>query len=90
MNNTTTTAVMQSVAVNSAGVFVAVGYLSGTGYPVSATSTNGSTWTTPAQMNGSTTGVTALSVTVLGAGPFVSVGYLFANSYPIYAVGTFS
>jgi hypothetical protein len=54
MNGSATVARMLSVTVSSSGLFVAVGWNS-SGYPVYATSSNGSTWTTPAAMNGSTT-----------------------------------
>jgi hypothetical protein len=52
MNGSSVVANMQSVTVNSSGLFVAVGYNSAS-YPIYATSSNGSTWTTPALMNGS-------------------------------------
>jgi photosystem II stability/assembly factor-like uncharacterized protein len=75
---------MLSVTVNSSGLFVAVGY---NGYPVYATSTNGSTWTTPALMNGSSVAATMYSVTVNSSGLFVAVGYNDSN-YPVYATST--
>ena len=52
-------------------------------YPLYATSTNGSTWTTPAAMNGSTSRGVMRAVTVNSSGLFVSVG---SNnlSYPLY------
>ena len=77
---------MQSVTVNSSGLFVAVGY--GTnGYPLYATSSNGSTWTTPALMNGSSVYARMQSVTVNSSGVFVAVGY-DTNGYPLYATST--
>jgi hypothetical protein len=65
---------------------VAVGY-DNSNYPVYATSTNGSTWTTPAAMNGSTTAAYMNSVTVNSSGLFVAVGYN-SSVYPVYAVGS--
>ena len=89
MNGSTGEARMYSVAVNSAGLFVAVGSkLSAPLYtPVYATSTNGSTWTTPALMNGSTAGASMYSVTVNSAGLFVAVGANSTN-WPVYATST--
>ena len=49
-----------------------------------ATSSNGSTWTTPALMNGSSTSAYMQSVTVNSAGLFVAVGYN-SSHYPLYA-----
>ena len=46
---------------------MAVG-LDTSGYPLYATSTNGSTWTTPAVMNGSTTVADMKSVAVIVQG----------------------
>ena len=86
MNGSNTFAQMTSVAVNSSGLFVAVGYNS-PGYPVFATSTNGSTWTTPATMNGSTTITEVHGVAVNSAGLFVAVGSNGSN-YPMYSKST--
>ena len=137
MNGSTTTTFIRSVAVNSSGLFVAVG-LDNTNSPLYATSANGSTWTTPARMNGytgvanmsaityssllglfvaiggdsntaaavvfatSTNGSTwttparmnasaavanMTAITVNSAGLFVAVGY-DVNSYPLYATST--
>ena len=75
MYSGTSTITINSVAVNSSGLFVAVGALTGTGYPAYSTSTDGITWSTPAAMNGSTTTATITAVTVNSAGLFVAVGY---------------
>ena len=86
MNGSTATAQMYSVAVNTAGLFVAVGY-NDNNYPVYATSADGSTWTTSALMNGSSIYARMFAVTVNSAGLFVAVGYN-GNSYPVYATST--
>ena len=86
MNGSSTFSAMNSVAVNSSGLFVAVGYGSNN-YPVYATSSNGSTWTTPATMNGSSVQAFMYSVAVNSSGLFVAVGY--NNSfYPFYATSS--
>ena len=77
---------MYGVTVNSSGKFVAVGY-DGSNYPVYATSTDGSTWTTPATMNGSTTVANMYGVTASSSGKFVAVGFNGSN-YPVYATST--
>jgi len=77
MNNTTTAGYMTGVAVNSSNTWVAVGYTSGSspdGQPLYAVSTNGTTWTTPANMNGSTVTARMQSVTCTSSGLFVAVG----------------
>ena len=86
MNGSTVVASMNSVTVNSSGKFVAVGY-DGNNYPVFATSTDGSTWTTPVLMNGSTVVASMNSVTVNSSGKFVAVGY-DGNNYPVFATST--
>jgi hypothetical protein len=86
-------AIINSVAVNSSGLFVAVGYKIGYNasyqYPVYATSSNGSDWTTPHLMNCSTTAANMNSVAVNSSGLFVAVG-LDSNSYgaPRYATSS--
>jgi hypothetical protein len=81
MNGSTTFAQMLSVTViNSIGLFVAVG---NPGAPVYATSSDGSTWTTPATM-GSGLNSTITSVAVNSSGLLVAVGYDY-NNYPAYA-----
>jgi hypothetical protein len=78
MNNTTTPGYMMGVAVNSSNLWVAVGYTYGStpdGQPLYATSTDGTTWTTPANMNGSTVTARMTSVTCTPSGRFVAVGY---------------
>ena len=86
MNGSSVYAYMNSVTVNSSGKFVAVGY-DVNGYPLFATSTDGSTWTTPALMNGSSVAASMYSVTVNSAGLFVAVGVnTEVNGYPVYAV----
>ena len=52
--------------------------------PFNATSSNGSTWTTPATMNGSSVQAVMRAVAVNSAGLFVAVG-TNASVYPIYA-----
>jgi hypothetical protein len=84
MNGSATYTNMTSVAVNSSGLFVAVGTTQ-TSNAVYATSSNGSTWTTPALMNGIATTATMKSLTVNSSGLFVAVGY-DASAYPAYAV----
>jgi hypothetical protein len=86
MNSSNVAARIVSVAVNTTGLYVAVGYTLSNA-PLYATSTDGSTWTTPALMNGSTSSARMNSVTVNNSGPFVAVGQ--TNSVaPVYAVGT--
>jgi photosystem II stability/assembly factor-like uncharacterized protein len=75
---------MMSVAVNNAGLFVAVGY-NGSNLPMYATSSDGSTWTTPAIMNASVTVIQMYTVTVNNAGLFVAVGQGSPSVYPYYA-----
>ena len=82
MNGSTAVAIMNSVTVNSSGLFVAVGQ-NINNYPVYATSSNGSTWTTPTQMNGSSTYAEMQAVTVNSSGLFVAVGFN-SNGYPDY------
>ena len=74
---------MVSVAVNSSGLFVAVGNDSNQ-YPFYATSSNGSTWTSPATMNGSTATAYIEAVAVNSSGLFVAVGTNSSN-YAVYA-----
>ena len=66
--------VMQGIAVNSSGLFVAVGNNGSSGYPLYATSTDGITWSTPALMNGSTVYANMTAITVNSFGLFVAVG----------------
>jgi hypothetical protein len=77
---------MFGVTVNSSGQFVAVGY-NNLNYPVYATSSDGSTWTTPAQMNGSTVAAQMLGVTVNSSGLFVAVGN-DSSVAPLFATST--
>ena len=89
MNGSTVVANINSIAVNNSGLFVAVGidnYAAGEN-ALYATSTNGSTWTTPATMNSSTAVAYMTSVAVNSAGQFVGVGYNSSN-YPLYATST--
>jgi hypothetical protein len=86
MNGSSVAAYMQSVTVNSSGLFVAIGYNTNV-YPVYATSSNGSTWTTPALMNGSSVYAQMQSVTVNSSGLFVAIGFN-TNVYPVYATST--
>ena len=84
MNGSTTAAYMASVTVNTTGLFVAVGN-NGSQYPVYATSTNGSTWTTPATYGVSYQTVTSIAVNTTGL--FVSMSYN-SSSQPAYAYST--
>jgi hypothetical protein len=78
------------IAVNSAGLFVATGCRGpGVGStPAYATSTDGSTWTTPAAMNGSTIKCYMASIAVSSSGKFVAVGYDTFYNYTLYATST--
>ena len=91
MSGSTATTLIASVAVNSAGLFVAVGteanFETETIKPVAAYSANGSTWTTPAAMNGSTTPAGMRSVAVNAAGLWVAVGS-DSDSAPVYATSS--
>ena len=90
MNGSTSSAEMRAVTVNSAGLFVAVGY-DVSEAPLYATSSNGSTWTTPALMNGSTSYAEMRAVTVNSAGLFVAVGPGdgISTLTPVYAWAAF-
>lgn len=87
MGGTSSGALMYGVAVNSSGLFVAVGYNSSGFRPVYSTSSDGSTWTVPALMNGSTDQGTILGVTVNSTGRFVAVGHN-NSAVPIFATST--
>jgi hypothetical protein len=77
MNASATVCLMQAVACNSAGRFVAVGYnLSSLG--MASTSTNTTTWTTPATISATT--FQPYSIAVNPAGLFVVVGYAGTTS----------
>ncbi len=77
-----------SICVSSTGRFVAVGFETGyapyiaSGGPMYATSTNGSTWTTPARMAGVTTDFMVRGVAVNTAGTFVAVGSPYGVPIP--------
>ena len=79
-------AYIQSVTVNSAGLFVLVGFTSNS-YPLYATSTDGNTWSTPAKMNGSTAPAIMYAVTVNSSGLFVATGSTDVGP-PLYATST--
>ena len=85
MNGTTTTAQMNGVTVNSSGLFVAVGQDLTTSVALYATSTDGSTWTTPAAMNGTTLSGVINAVTVNSSNKFVAVG---GSGTALYATST--
>ncbi len=71
---------IEGVAVNSSGVFVAVGYkYLSFNDPMYATSNDGSTWTTLARMNGSTNEGEMRAITVNRSNLFVSVGAGYAS-----------
>jgi hypothetical protein len=75
-NGSTSVFQVRGIAVNSSGRFVAVG--NGVGpnnLGLFTTSTNGTTWTTPAVMNNSGATFVAQSVTVNSSGLFIAVGY---------------
>ena len=86
------------MAVNSSGLTVAIGvgdtvsYPNFNNYSMYATSTNGTTWTTPARVSGSTTTHWLRGIAVNSSGLFVSVGVDFttnsATRYPIYSTST--
>ena len=77
---------MTGVTVNNIlGLFVAVGYGSYPNPGYYATSSNGSTWTTPALMNGSGSAALMNAVTTISTGLFVAVGTGGAASAPYYA-----
>jgi hypothetical protein len=78
---------MFGIAVNTSGLFVAVGF-NGSFQTVYATSTNGSTWTTPALMNGSTAQVLPSSIACDSTGRFVAVARDDATGAPMYATST--
>jgi len=86
INGSTNSAFMTSVTVNSAGLFVAVGY-SQSNYPLFSTSSDGVTWTTPAIINNTTTQANLLSVTVNSSGLFIAIG-INSGYYPIYATSS--
>ena len=87
MGGSSVVAYMNSVAVNSSGLFVAIGYNTSNGHPFYAYSANGSTWTSPAAMGGSSVVAYMNSVAVNSSGLFVAIGYN-ASGYPVYAVTT--
>ncbi len=78
------------IAVNSSGRFVVVGYSAvDTGYALSAYSTNGITWSTPAKMNGSSAVGGMQAIAVNSAGRFVAVGgNNNGSSGPLFAYST--
>jgi hypothetical protein len=90
MNNFTSgDAIMYSVAVNPAGLFVAVGSGRNYGLPLYATSTDGTTWITPTPMNGLAYGYpgATMSSVVYSAGLWVAVGWDNSNA-AVYATST--
>lgn len=74
MNASATVCLMQAVACNSAGRFVAVGY-NLSSIPMFSTSTNTTTWTTPASIYPFATTFLPMSIAVNPAGLFVVIGY---------------
>ena len=87
MNGYTGSAQIFSVTVNSSGRFVAVGY-NGSSQPVFATSTDGTTWSTPSLMNGYTGSTFIYSVTVNSSGKFVATGYNNLSLHPVVTTST--
>ena len=74
---------------NPSGLFAAVGYGDITPYPLYATSSDGITWTAPAQMGGSGSNPTSINaVTVNSSGLFVAVGSDGQYGYPAYSTST--
>ena len=88
MNGTTNDVNMTAVTVNNTtGKFIAVGQgnpvpttTGGSILPAFATSTNGTTWTTPVSMNGAITPTYPLGLAVDSNGRFVMVGYGYGNT----------
>jgi hypothetical protein len=89
MNGSSVSAKMNSVTVNSSGVFVAVGY-NNSNYPKIATSANGTVWSTPTAINNTTNTDILTSVIANSAGKFVAVGYDYNSDYPVFSTGTTS
>ena len=75
--NTGTSYSPQWVAVNSSGLFVSVGYISGTSPVIGhfSTSTDGINWTTPTTFNGFTGGLYPTYIACSSSGQFLAVGY---------------
>jgi hypothetical protein len=86
MNGALGYASMNGVAVNSSGLFVAVGTKQD-GTTIYATSANGTAWSTPAIMNGASTFELLLGITVNSSGLFVAVGNT-QSGYPLYRTST--
>jgi hypothetical protein len=81
MNGSSTIANMKSVAVNSSGLFVALGQNTNN-YPVYATSANGSTWTTPASLASFNSSYFPNGIIWSPAlNKFVSVGFSSGSAY---------
>jgi hypothetical protein len=87
MNGSTAVAILGNITCDSTGRFVAVGRDYTTNAPMYATSTNGSTWTTPALMNGSTTYAAMRAVAVNSSNQFVAVG-INSSTQAVYSVAT--
>jgi hypothetical protein len=85
----TTNDATYGLAVNSSGRFVTVGAWWSNSTASTSTSTNGSTWTTPATM-GTATKADLRAITVNSSGQFVAVGYAgsLPNQYPAYSTST--
>jgi len=80
--------ILNDATVNSSGLFVAIGRGTNATYsPIYATSTDGSTWTTPANMNGSTVHANMQCLAVNSSGLFVALG-VDVNNYAVYATST--
>jgi hypothetical protein len=84
MNGSTVVAYMNFITVDISNQFVAVGYNSAY-YAIYATSSNGSTWTTPTYMNGVSVDGVMLSATISSAKKCVAVGFSVSGNYPVYA-----
>ena len=71
----------QKLAVNLSGLFVTVGYQSGsTPNGLFSTSTDGVNWTTPTRFNGYTGNFTVIGVACSSSGRFVAIGYTSAGA----------
>jgi hypothetical protein len=76
---------LNSITVNSSGLFVAVGNESAVGGAIYTTSTNGTTWSAPALLSGTDISDSLNGIAVnTSTGKFVAVGGGGTGSQPIY------
>lgn len=78
---------MQAVAVNSSGLYVAVGYDTFIGIALYSTSSDGVNWASPAAMPGSPAVARMSAIAVNSSGLFVATGRNSSN-YPVIATST--